>query len=74
MNIHKVIKIVIFIIHIALLGWIVYLLGNGGNLKAEEIVYHFVGIGFLGVGLIRYTSKIEMYFFKKEQLKRNEKK
>lgn len=66
-------KILITIVHLILLGWIIYLLNEGGNLLTHEIALHFLGIGLMGVILIRGTAKFEMWMFLREKKKKHHK-
>ncbi len=70
----KFIQLLILLIHFSLLAWILYILFYGGRISMDKMIYHFIGIGILGVFSIIGTAKIEMAFFTKEQKKRHKKK
>lgn len=50
---YKIQFVVIFIIHIALLYWIYWLLQNTGVLSTMKVMLHFTGIAIYGASLIR---------------------
>ncbi|MFG1494674.1 hypothetical protein ABMA75_13985 [Halobacteriovorax sp. ZH4_bin.1] len=50
---YKIQFVVIFIIHIALLYWIYWLLQNTGVLSTVSVMLHFTGIALYGALLIR---------------------
>ncbi|AYF45515.1 MULTISPECIES: hypothetical protein [unclassified Halobacteriovorax] len=50
---YKLQFVVIFIIHIALLYWIYWLLQNTGALSTMKVMAHFTGIAIYGALLIR---------------------
>ncbi|MDA8792349.1 hypothetical protein N9N67_03835 [Bacteriovoracaceae bacterium] len=48
----------IFILHIGLLGWIFYVLKNGGNFSIEKSLTHFLGMSLFGGLLITGSAKV----------------
>ena len=64
-----IIKIIIALLHFSMLGWILWLLKEGGRLEVKEVFLHFLGLSLMGFGLIRGTSKIEMMWFRSERKK-----
>ncbi|MGB0454333.1 MAG: hypothetical protein ACPGJV_11535 [Bacteriovoracaceae bacterium] len=50
-------QVFIFVLHILLLYWIVYVLNNSSELSVTETFYHFTGLSFAGAGLIIGCAK-----------------
>jgi hypothetical protein len=46
----------IFILHIALLGWIWTLLSKGGQFSMGQLIIHFTAMSIYGGGLIAFSS------------------
>jgi len=69
---YRIQQVVIFVIHIILLGWIYWLLQNTGNMTTEYVFAHFTGIGIYGALLIRGCAAWAKYHHLKEINKDNE--
>ncbi len=67
-------SIVIFIAHIALLYWMLYVLKNAGMMTFNVVMAHFVGLAIFGSSLIITTALGTKYFQKKEWKLKNFKK
>ena len=61
------VELVILVAHLALLKWILYVLGEGGILPTELLVGHFVGIAAAGALLIRFCAWLYHRQYLKEQ-------
>lgn len=48
--------VLVFIAHIFLLYWIIYVLKNAGLMKFNLVMIHFVGLAIFGSGLIISTA------------------
>jgi hypothetical protein len=46
-------QVLIFLLHLVLLYWIYFLLGQAGTLSTKEVLYHFLGASIFGSLLIR---------------------
>ena len=52
----RLIELFILVAHLALLKWILYVLGEGGTIPTELLVGHFVGLAASGALLIRFCA------------------
>lgn len=52
----RMVELVILVAHLALLRWIVYVLGEGGTLPIEIVIMHFMGLAVSGALLIRFCA------------------
>lgn len=52
----RLVELFILVAHLALLQWILYVLGEGGTLRTEVLVGHFVGLAASGALLIRFCA------------------
>lgn len=52
----RLVELFILVAHLALLWWILYVLGEGGTLRTEVLVAHFAGIAAAGALLIRFCA------------------
>jgi len=59
-------QVLLFVLHILLLIWIYYLLGNSGSMKMKAVLLHFSGIAIYGALLIRVCAYWGRYLFNKE--------
>jgi len=57
---------VIFLTHLLLLGWILFVLRNSGNWQMLHVFYHFLGLAIYGTLLIVISAKGIKYFHIKE--------
>lgn len=57
-NVVRLTHTFIFVLHIALLAWIFYVLKNGGNFSIEKSMIHFLGMSLFGGLLITGSAKI----------------
>lgn len=58
--------IIIFILHILLLGWIFYVLNHSGSMATSLVFYHFLGISLSGALLIRLCAFIAFKRYQKK--------
>lgn len=63
----RLVELVILLAHLALLKWILYVLGEGGTLPTEVLVGHFVGLAMAGALLIRFCAWLYHRQWVKEQ-------
>ncbi|OUR98526.1 hypothetical protein A9Q84_03695 [Halobacteriovorax marinus] len=50
-------QLLILVLHLVLLRWIFYTLGNAGSMLTSEVLLHFAGIGTYGGFLIFGCAK-----------------
>ncbi len=58
--------VLIFILHLLLLGWIFYVLSHSGSMKTSLVFYHFLGISLSGALLIRVCAWIAFKRYEKK--------
>ena len=52
----KIKLVIIFSAHILLLAWMFYALSEGGSMKTQEVLLHFLGMSIYGALLIRLSA------------------
>lgn len=57
----------IVVLHLILLKWILFVLGEGAVLTVQEMIMHFTGIGIYGALLIRGCAWIAQKRYEKSQ-------
>ena len=63
--IYRIQQFLIFIIHIALLSWIIFVLHESGQMPMKSVILHFTGMAFVGATLIFGTAQWAKYHHKK---------
>ena len=69
--IYRLQQFLILIVHLLLLGWIMYLLQDGGSMSLKMVTLHFSGITLLGAGLIFGTAQWAKYHHRKNAVQLN---
>lgn len=59
-------QVIIFVLHLILLGWMYYTLTNSGSMTTADVFYHFIGISIMGALLIRGTAWWARHHYIKE--------
>ncbi|MBT6326068.1 MAG: hypothetical protein HOJ35_08865 [Bdellovibrionales bacterium] len=54
---YKLQQVIIFLIHIFLLVWIIFILKNASIYSTKEITFHFMGMAIYGATLIYGTAQ-----------------
>lgn len=67
-------SVLVFIAHIALLFWMIYVLKNAGFMTFNEVLFQFIGLAIFGGGLIFSTAKGTKFIQNKEWKLKHQKK
>ena len=59
--IYRIQQLLIFIIHLVLLSWILFILHESGQMPMKLVLLHFTGMAILGAGLIFGTAQWAKY-------------
>ncbi len=59
-------QLLILILHLILLGWMLYTLNNAGALSFTKVMLHFLGMSLMGAALIRGTAAWAKWHTQKE--------
>lgn len=62
----QIFNVFIFLAHILLLYWMIYILKHAGFLNGEKVLLHFAGISIFGASLIFISAKGIKYFHLKK--------
>ena len=60
-------QLIILVAHLALLKWILWVLGETNLMQTEEVLLHFTGLAFAGAGLIYGCAMWAKYHHNKEK-------
>jgi apolipoprotein N-acyltransferase len=63
----RLVEVIIFVVHLLLLKWILYVLSEGGALPIELVVMHFMGLAVSGALLIRFCAWLYRRLYLREQ-------
>ncbi len=63
----------IFIAHLFLLAWMLFVLKNAGSMTFNHVMWHFIGLALFGAGLI-ITSALGIKNIQKNQWKKKNQK
>jgi hypothetical protein len=59
-------KVIIIFAHLFMLGWMIYVLKEGGHFEMATLAWHFVGLSIYGGLLIRTSAWLAMRRFRLE--------
>jgi len=58
-------QLIIFVLHLCLLGWMIFILQESGKMKSLEVFLHFLGMSAMGAGLIYGCARWARYHHEK---------